>query len=215
MPGHWLQYAKLDQVSAPPARDSPLHAGNLEAMVKAVHPYDVETTCSTSIRPARPGNGSLRRRNDMLDFDSPCSTEKGQPRPARRRQTQTLEGQGELRFVSGCMWAWAKYRHCLAAFDTCEGKKLTELSQMQEMEHLEERQRKILCLSSLLLHLDGLAGYPAQWIGCLPEHEKAWMCSVRRGIDWKCTKTLCLLFRRHNVLGWIQAVGEGHPASAG
>ena len=23
------------------------------------------------------------------------------------------------------MWAWAKYRHCLAAFDTCEGKKLT------------------------------------------------------------------------------------------
>ena len=111
------------------------------------------------------------------------------------------------------MWAWAKYRHCLAAFDTCEGKKLTELSQMQEMEHLEERQRKILCLSSLLLHLDGLAGYPAQWIGCLPEHEKAWMCSVRRGIDWKCTKTLCLLFRRHNVLGWIQAVGEGHPAS--
>ena len=94
MPGHWLQYAKLDQVSAPPARDSPLHAGNLEAMVKAVHPYDVETTCSTSIRPARPGNGSLRRRNDMLDFDSPCSTEKRQPRPARRRQTQTLEGQG-------------------------------------------------------------------------------------------------------------------------
>ena len=113
------------------------------------------------------------------------------------------------------MWAWAKYRHCLAAFDTCEGKKLTELSQMQEMEHLEERQRKILCLSSLLLHLDGLAGYPAQWIGCLPEHEKAWMCSVRRGIDWKCTKTFCLLVRRHNVLGWIQAVGEGHPASAG